>query len=62
MQVVVDQDLCIGCGICVNMCPSCFEMRDDMKSYLVEGCDPITDNCCESAANSCPVQAIEINE
>ncbi len=62
MQATVNQDLCIGCGICVNMCPGCFEMKDDMKSYVIEGSDCSTEGCCEQAAGSCPVQAIEISE
>ena len=62
MQVIVNQDLCIGCGICANMCPSCFEMKDDMKSYVVEDCDCSAEECCEQATSSCPVQAIEISE
>ena len=62
MQVIVNQDLCIGCGICANMCPSCFEMKDDMKSYVVEDCDCSAEECCEQATSACPVQAIEISE
>lgn len=61
MQVTVNHDLCIGCSICANMCPSCFEMKDDMKSHIVEGCD-VSDPCCEQSAGACPVQAIEISE
>lgn len=62
MQVIVNQDLCIGCGICANMCPSCFQMKDDMKSYVVEDSDCSAEECCEQATSACPVQAIEISE
>lgn len=62
MQITVNHDLCIGCGICASMCPGCFEMQDDMRSHVIDGCDCAAEGCCESAAGACPVQAIEISE
>ena len=31
---VVDMDLCIGCGSCVELCPEVFELRDD-KAWVI---------------------------
>jgi ferredoxin len=29
MKAIVDKDLCIGCGLCVDVCPEVFEMNAD---------------------------------
>jgi len=31
-KVRVDQDVCIGDGICASLCPDVFEMNDEGKS------------------------------
>lgn len=50
----VDQSACIGCGTCESLCPECFEIRDDGKSWVI--CDDCEN--CEEVADACPVQAI----
>jgi len=61
MVVKVDPNKCIGCGLCVSMCPDAFELKDDGKAHVKDakacdsgGCD------CKSIAESCPVQAITV--
>ncbi|NQT75626.1 MAG: ferredoxin, partial [Candidatus Omnitrophica bacterium] len=29
MKVKVDEELCVGCGLCVNAAPDIFEMKED---------------------------------
>ena len=29
MKAIVDQDTCIGCGLCEGICPEVFKMEDD---------------------------------
>lgn len=59
-KIVVDGELCIGCGACVNLCPKVFTLGADGKSSVIDetgaGCDV------EVAANSCPVGAIKTVE
>ena len=59
MKVKVDKELCIGCGVCVQTCPEVFEFDDDSKAEVVgecNGCD------CEDVADSCPTEAIIVDE
>lgn len=61
MKVKVNQDTCIGCGVCPSICPEVFEMNDDGKSHVIA--DPVPGDCEDSAkeaAESCPVDAIEV--
>ena len=36
MIVWIDQDLCTGDGLCVEICPSLFDMHDDGLAYVKE--------------------------
>ena len=58
-EITVDQELCIGCGICVDLCPEVFELCDD-KSRVI-GPDKCDSCDCEEAVVSCPVSAIAID-
>lgn len=61
MKAVVDQDTCIGCGLCPSMCPEVFQMNDDGKAEAVV--DEVPADAVESAKESeesCPVDAISV--
>ncbi len=57
MTIKVDQNLCVGCGMCVNACPQVFKLNQDGKSEVIS-----QDNikCAKEAADICPVNAISV--
>jgi len=56
-KVKVNQDVCIGCGLCVGSVPSVFEFGDDGKATATAG--PVTDEAAvDDAIANCPVGAI----
>lgn len=58
MKYVVDKDICIGCGMCVSVCPEIFTMGDDGKAEAVAESTPETRNSADEAMEACPVAAI----
>jgi ferredoxin len=61
MKPVVDEDLCIACGSCEEICPAIFQLVDDMSKVVdPDGCD--IQGCCEAAEENCPVEAISLVE
>ena len=63
MKLTVDQDTCIGCGRCEEICPAVFHVSEVTgKSEVIdeEACDFV--GCCEAAEENCPVEAITIEE
>ncbi|MDI9441504.1 MAG: ferredoxin [Firmicutes bacterium] len=60
MNPSVDHDLCIGCGLCAEICPEVFEMGDDDLAYVIEGASCEDAGCCQDAAESCPTEAISL--
>jgi len=63
MKASVDKELCLGCGICVEVCPEVFEMDDDNKAQAkVNLVPPESEGSCRDAADQCPESAIKIEE
>ncbi|HUJ17244.1 MAG TPA: ferredoxin [Nitrospirota bacterium] len=54
----VDTDTCIGCGLCSELCPKVFELRDDKAWVVNPGACSTCD--CQQAVDSCPVTAISL--
>ena len=59
-KITIDENACVGCGLCVNNCPDCFEMDNNgiakVKNPDCSSCD-IND-----LVSQCPVNAIIVEE
>lgn len=71
MKIIHEKEKCIGCGACVAVCPSFWEMKDDNKSHIKnsittpEGNEELVIDeifCNQDAADSCPVSIIHIEK
>ncbi|HBG08977.1 MAG: ferredoxin [Limnochordia bacterium] len=60
MNPKVDHDLCIGCGVCSDVCPEVFEMGDDGLAHVKADANCEAAGCCQEAADQCPTEAISL--
>ena len=60
MKATVDHDLCIGCGLCEEICPEVFKMNEDNLADAIAEVTPDNQAKAEEARDSCPVEAITI--
>ena len=59
MKTNVDKELCIGCGLCEDICPDVYEMNDEDKSQVkVKPVPSEFKDCALEAESECPVNAI----
>ncbi|MDY6861869.1 MAG: 4Fe-4S binding protein [Thermodesulfobacteriota bacterium] len=58
-KITLDEEKCVGCGECVDICPSEVYALEDEKSKIINA-----DECvgCESCIEVCPEDAITITE
>jgi ferredoxin len=62
MKAIVDEETCIGCGLCAETCPEVFEMNEDKARVKVDEVPAGVGGSCKEAAENCPVEAIQIEE
>lgn len=58
MKAFVDQDTCIGCGLCCSMCEAVFRLNDDGKAEAYAEATDENQSEVQSAIDACPVSAI----
>lgn len=60
MKFKVEEEKCIGCGLCQTICPECFVV----KSGLAKVINFELANCCDpkEVIESCPCQAIKFED
>lgn len=56
-MIKIDQERCVGCGICVNVCSEGIEIIDGKARIKNQNAD-----CLKNAVNACPRGAILIDE
>ncbi len=62
MRAIVDEETCIGCGLCAETCPEVFEMVDDKARAKADEISEEFAETCREAAEDCPVEAIQIED
>ncbi len=58
MKVMIDTNLCISCGLCVDACSDIFEMGPDSAEVIVAVVPADREGCAIEAEEACPTDAI----
>ena len=63
MKAKVDENTCIGCGLCESTCPEVFKMNDDNIAEVIVDQVPVeAEASCREAAENCPADAISLED
>jgi len=60
MKIELKKQKCIGCGMCVNLCPEVFELKDGKSQVKEKANLEKYKDCIKQAIDSCPVGAISL--
>jgi len=60
-KVAINQDYCIGCGICVKMAPEVYELIDQKAYVYLENVNPGNMTMIHKTVDKCPTRAIAIH-
>lgn len=64
MKVTIDKNLCSGCGLCAEICPSVFELPkgEELARVIVDIVPRDAEDTASQAADMCPESAILVEE
>ena len=57
-RVYIDEDECIGCGSCEEICPEVFELDEDTQKALVIQPEDGPEDLIDEAIEACPVDCL----
>ena len=57
-QVVIDQEECLGCEACIEICPAVFDFDGDSGKAFVKEDANADESCVDEAIGSCPAACI----
>ena len=60
MKAIVDQETCVGCALCEQVCPAVFVMKDGKAEVKVATVPKEAEADCRKAVEDCPVTAIKV--
>jgi ferredoxin len=60
--VDIDEEECIGCGSCVEICPEVFQMKEDDEKAEVIKPEGGPEDLIQEAMDTCPVSCIHWEE
>jgi ferredoxin len=61
-RVTINQEECVGCQSCVELCPDVFEFDEDAEKANVKDSYDGGQECIQEAIDSCPTECIEWEE
>lgn len=62
MKIFIEEENCIGCGLCDNLCPAIFKLNGGLAKVVKEEIKKEDDCGCdiEEVVENCPCNAIKI--
>ena len=57
-RVYIDEEECIGCGSCEDICPDVFKLNEDTEKAEVITPEGGPEDLIDEAIDSCPVECI----
>lgn len=61
MKAVIDQESCIGCGLCVQVAPDVYTMDGDKAAAISASLSANLVEQAKTGADQCPVNAITVS-